>query len=528
MYQSYSTPYVYTPKYMGYLYQSSYEVIPLSLDLIPDQSVRAVLVPHGSYEQCGSILNEVYRRVPWENIKKILFLNTIHQHQDEIQKIVIPFYTVIQFPRHKLYVDTVWREQLLKHSDVVLDIDNKYIYDQSMDVQMPYILTLCHPDTVVLPIIVGKNIRLNQIANLLLQNCTEDTLVIITTDFCHYGPEHNFVDTDKNPLRFIRVNDYNSIKELSYGSIRTFKAVGMCGKYNSLLWLIMARKMGLNSQLLSYKTTGDNQIVNNNFSSISYAGLIFGTFSPTSSIDTIFNYRKLLTKIRYCIKCNKKIDIAKISKGNVAMMVRATLILIDCIIPVYQFKIISELQIFNDIKNLCILDKLTKSRWAIITLYDNNKIIGRSVIDDKLNSAYNFTEQLIISTINIAMFNPKYIESSLRTQSNYSYLHSSEKYRFNVSTIRAEKDMLPNKLWSYYEQGIHGIRYVLNDIETYILPSEIQINDMDNLVVSSDKEYCKKVFFENNLFHILFKENEIDEEWPKGKYSLFKSDNVVG
>lgn len=103
--------------------------------------------------------------------------------------------------------------------DLPLDID---IYEHSLEMQIPYIkyFTKDMPDVTIVPIMTGK-LNLQQekhIAKVLLDYYKDDeNIFVISEDFCHWGPRHDFWYHEEKNGKIYQSIEY--IDKLAFESI---------------------------------------------------------------------------------------------------------------------------------------------------------------------------------------------------------------------------------------------------------------------------------------------------------------------
>lgn len=523
---------MFTPKFLGYMYPASYNEVPQNLKLEPNLDIRAVITPHGNYQECGTVFNEVYRRIPWNHIKRVIYIGILHESSKNIK---VGNFSLIRFPYHTFLIDTVLKNKLITLDGFELDHENMIISESSFEVQLPYIVSLASPNTLILPIVVGKEVNLYKASEKLVELCDDQTLFIISTDLFHYGPEHSFVDKNpSNAREIIRSHDYENMKAIFDCSLSRFKGLGMCGQYNSLLWILMNQRLKLKPELLEYRTSGDSSPLDRDHSSISYAGVIYGKDDRNNNFEQIFYYRKIWTRVDYFVRKNTKIDLMQIARNNIASIPRICLILFDTVTTDHRFKTISHFQVFNTIRNLCDVDKPPKMRSFYITVLDQDQIIGRQGINKETSDPiYNFLEQMILQTINACCFDPQYPTSSLKSKENYPYLHISSRYKFIVTTLKTEKEIPTNKFWQNFKPNVHGVRLEYDGKSALLLPDETncELLDMNDFKDLKDRDYYNGLAFETTTFGTLLKKMGHDTSWTnwvKGKVFLFSTEDTVG
>lgn len=505
------------------MYPKNYYHIPWSLDFKPDKEVQAIMVPHGSYNACGSILDRIYSIVDWDRFTKIILLGTLHE---SFSKVILPSFSLIRFPKHRLRIDTRIRNYLMTVDGFQIDTENRFQYEPSIEAQLPYLASLCRNDCFLVPLLIGKEVSLSSVANELHKFVNNNTLIVLSTDMFHYGPEHNFVESDiRNKKKLIVEHDYRSLQGIFGNSLKKFEGVGMCGMYSTLLWIFMNQKLNLYPSLLEYYGTGD--FANSkryNFSSVSHAGVVFSKDKRDNHLDKTLGHRLLWAEIDDAITNNEKIDLLKITEGKLALIPRVTLIVFHLEVNEYRFKTISHFQVFNTVRNRFQIDKNGKKRGLAVTIYDRSEKAGsRGISLEGINrEPYNVYEQVIMQTINAAMFDPKYPKSPFRSKPDYNDLFIKDRFTFRVSTVNQEKEVTTDKFWQTYKPGVHGIRLEFKNKTAQLVPEDVYVDDV---IGKKTILYYDKLSFETINFRKLLDKMKLGgswNDWLRGKVYLFK------
>ncbi|MBD3273134.1 AmmeMemoRadiSam system protein A, partial [Candidatus Dependentiae bacterium] len=186
-----------------------------------------------------------------------------------------------------------------KNFKIIKNIFNK---EHSLEIQLPF-LQKTIKNFKIIPLIVG-NIKENnyeKIAKKINSFIDENTLIVISTDFMHFGKNYNYTPFNKDILDFIRFVDSAALEAIGKKSFNMFNTVlknsgtTICGKNCIKILLKILNKKNFESlepKLTCYYTSAQlsNARKNNNINikkllsnlpdklvknSVSYAGLIF-------------------------------------------------------------------------------------------------------------------------------------------------------------------------------------------------------------------------------------------------------------
>ncbi len=204
--------------------------------------------------------------------------------------------------------------------NMVPDTHSIYAKEHAIEVQLPFVYRYignngAHSVSIV-PLIVGSldTNQIREVADSLSQYIDEHTLVIVSSDFTHYGPRFDYTPfSDHQSLR-VRQLDSGALQKIQHYDLNGFLSyvsrtgATICGRIPiALLLALLERKTwddkqgaDTESHLVAYKTSQDvksSDSSNNHsadFESVSYASLVFTNQqeSPLSTRDQYTEYEK--------------------------------------------------------------------------------------------------------------------------------------------------------------------------------------------------------------------------------------------
>lgn len=269
-------------------------------------SVRALIVPHASIYFSGLCAATAYQTlVPQERtkntkIKRVIILCPTHTAL--LKGCSIPQFDVYQTPLGNIELDKKAISYLTVNQIFQAD-PRAHEQEHAIEIQLPF-LQKTIADFKLVPLIVGHvtDQDIDDILHGLAKIINEETLVVISSDFLHHGPQYDYAVFDQNILANIRFADSQAINTICAQDYRAFeqylKSTGatICGQnpIKILLGLINKQLIGnVNARLSCYYTSAhmgkarknENQIsVNDLFidhcdqnvhDSVSYAGIVF-------------------------------------------------------------------------------------------------------------------------------------------------------------------------------------------------------------------------------------------------------------
>src|SRR3989344_5682890 len=204
---------------------------------------RILFAPHAGYPYSGPVAAYSFKALAGANYKKAIILGPSHN-----------------FPVSGLYLSgaTHWETPLglVKLADINSELaklpgftvdDKVHEPEHSLEMEVPFLQTVL-PEIEIVPIIVGQlNVsQQTELARVLAQYLTEDTVLIVSVDLSHYHPYKDAVALDQQSISDILELDNQGILA---DEIDAPWAVGAV--------LELAKAQSYQPQLLKYLNSGD-------------------------------------------------------------------------------------------------------------------------------------------------------------------------------------------------------------------------------------------------------------------------------
>lgn len=299
-----------------------------NLNVVVDpNAIKALIVPHAGIYFSGLCVASVYQNL-LENkqtgeknhfIKKIIILSP--SHVVAFEGISLPDYDEYQTVLGNMEVDQKSLETLSKNSSFSIN-PRAHALEHAIEIQLPFLQRVVEDFTIV-PLVVGQieTNEYDQIIQSLKDIIDETTLVVISSDFTHYGEDYGYNPFDNKIFNKIRFVDFLSVDAIAQKSFDKFDAAlkktfsTICGvnAIKILLKLIENQVFGdIQARVSCYYTSSQieqarekNKInvkklfedVSDEFAknSVSYAGVFFTTqkFKSLELKDQLTQYEKL-------------------------------------------------------------------------------------------------------------------------------------------------------------------------------------------------------------------------------------------
>ncbi|MBT4989212.1 MAG: AmmeMemoRadiSam system protein B [Rickettsiales bacterium] len=245
------------------------------------EPVKAMICPHAGYIYSGNVLGKAAINISKNHYSKIIILGPCHYAAVK-DLAILTNYQSIQTPigTSNILSDDV--DKLIKHP--LFEIEDKFHKaEHSIQMQIPVLQYLC-PETPILPIIFGSLSweASKEIANQITQIIDNKTLIIVSSDFTHYGDNFDFApftDRSKGTVREqIESHDMNAINPILANDINSYQDFirtenhTICGCYAIEVLMQLCKNNQTKFKLCDYKTSGD--LTGDYSHSVSYAAIV--------------------------------------------------------------------------------------------------------------------------------------------------------------------------------------------------------------------------------------------------------------
>src|SRR5574341_1857787 len=300
-------PQVWEPQVAGRFYPGNETVlreqINTFLKKIPKQPLKgkpvAIISPHAGYQYSGQVAAYGYSAIKDYGFTRVIILAFKHIMFKRFRGASILTVKNFKTPLGLIPVDLDACNQLLAypasssqnttHKSIKLfgTFEDAYQEEHSLENQLPFLQTTLGAFKLV-PIMVGILIDddFDKVADAIKPLMDDKTLIVVSSDFTHYGEGYGYVPFKKDIRKNIHNLDYGAFEKILSKDFEGLKAyrketgINACGimPIELLLKLLPPDAYG---EILNYDTSGHQS---NNFSfSVSYASIIFTKLLETKS-----------------------------------------------------------------------------------------------------------------------------------------------------------------------------------------------------------------------------------------------------
>ncbi|HHT9111974.1 MAG: AmmeMemoRadiSam system protein B [Planctomycetes bacterium] len=294
------TSQVWEPQVAGRFYPGNETVLKEQIDTflkkIPKQSLKgkpvAIISPHAGYQYSGQVAAYGYSAIKDAGFNRVVILAPSHfMSGKRFRGVSILPVKNFKTPLGVIPVDEDACNQLLNSSKeskpetslqatkLFGTYEGAYKGEHSLETQLPF-LQMALGTFKLVPVIVGVLIDndYDQVANAIRPLMDDKTLVVVSSDFTHYGEGYGYVPFRKDIEKNVRSLDYGAFDKIlskDFDGLRIYRketGINACGiiPIALLLKLLPSEAQG---EILNYDTSGHQS---NDFSfSVSYASVLF-------------------------------------------------------------------------------------------------------------------------------------------------------------------------------------------------------------------------------------------------------------
>lgn len=321
-------------------------------DVEPANNVIAFILPHAGYQYSGrtAVLG---LKTAAKQYKRVIVIGPSHRVPME-EVLSVPRATHYETPLGQVPLDVEFINKLLEHP-VFQNIPQADEYEHSTQIEV-LLLQCAQKDFKLVPIVAGScsEETIMQVAAILKSLIDDDTLVIASSDFTHYGPNYGYIPFRENipeQLRQLDIGAFEYISKLDgKGFLEYERKTGatICGSVPIAILLSMLDKT-TEVKLIKYSTSGE---LTGDFSnSVSYFSIAFSGKWGHSSV--------VKPQVGIC-------DLGEEDKKQLLVLARKSLVYF---LHNRKTPDVSEL-------NITVSDAMKRQRAAFVTLEENSRLRG--------------------------------------------------------------------------------------------------------------------------------------------------------
>ena len=243
----------------------------------------AVIAPHAGYQYSGLAAGWAFRPLEGWKIKRVILMGPSHRYP--LRGVSVDAFDNYVTPLGKVPVDKEACKELLKKPFFKRE-PRASLDEHSLEIELPFLQTVLEEFTLI-PLIVGdvNESEAARIAGELKRFVDDETVVVASSDFTHYGMSFGYAPFRKDVRKNIEKLDKGAIdlilkKDLTgYLSYLGKTGATICGR-NPIAILIEMLPENAHGHLLKYYTSGD--LTDDYSHSVSYAAILFTVTEKTT------------------------------------------------------------------------------------------------------------------------------------------------------------------------------------------------------------------------------------------------------
>ncbi len=243
------------------------------------QAKPAVLiVPHAGFEYSGLVAAKGFRRIGSCGYERVILLGP--NHYVPLEGAAVPSSSTYRTPLGDVPLDVEAIESLGGAAGLRVD-DGPFQPEHCLEAEIPFLQRQLRPGWRLLPLLVGMlDPRTGgaPIADLLRPFRQPDTLIVVSSDFTHYGRSFDYVPFDRDVPARIEALDMEAVERIlawdgaGFETYLTRTGATICGR-NAIRVLLHLVDRELDGDLAAYDTSG--RMTGQWDHSVSYASLAF-------------------------------------------------------------------------------------------------------------------------------------------------------------------------------------------------------------------------------------------------------------
>ena len=239
-------------------------------------NVIALILPHAGYRFSGQTAASGVKTIDKE-YERVVIIGPSHYVRME-EMLSVPRVTHYETPLGQIALDVEFIDELLKYS-VFQNVPQSHKHEHSVQIELP-LLQHSQRDFKLVPIVAGTcSLETISKAGAILGSLVDDqTLVIASSDFVHYGPNYGytpFLGNIPEQIEELDMGAYEYIADLdSKGFLEYKRRTGatICGYVPIAILLSMLEKP-VEAELIKYTTSGE--LMGDFSNSVSYLSAAF-------------------------------------------------------------------------------------------------------------------------------------------------------------------------------------------------------------------------------------------------------------
>jgi AmmeMemoRadiSam system protein B/AmmeMemoRadiSam system protein A len=240
--------------------------------------VRALIVPHAGYQYSGPAAAYAYATIRGQDIKRVIIMAPTHTTY--FYGVSIPRVRAYETPLGELPLDWEQVSKLLKMKPFSSHPE-AHQQEHSVEIQLPLLkFVLSSKNFTIIPMVFGElnDKDYEKVAGAIAPLLDDNTLIIASSDFTHYGKRYRYTPFDKDIRENLRKLDSGAIEKIvsfdfpGFLKYKNDTGATICG-FRPIAILLKLLGGNYYPEVLSYYMSAD--ITGDLSESVSYASICF-------------------------------------------------------------------------------------------------------------------------------------------------------------------------------------------------------------------------------------------------------------
>lgn len=240
-------------------------------------TIRAIIVPHAGYRFSGQVAATAFRQLE-DDYETVIIMGP--SHTSNFIGASIPDFTHYETPLGLVKISK--KAKSLAEEKFFQSHPTAHLKEHDLEIELPFLQTVIK-DFEIIPIIIGASTtpdELKGIAETLKKYVDDKTLIVVSSDFTHYGSNYNYIPFTENIPENLRKLDFTAVDRIlsmdASGFLEFLDKTGstICGRHPITILLYMFEdEVNIKPYLLYYTTSG--ALTDDYTNSVSYLTMAF-------------------------------------------------------------------------------------------------------------------------------------------------------------------------------------------------------------------------------------------------------------
>ncbi len=265
-----------------------------------EQNPLALVIPHAGHQWSGSTAASAYVNIPKANeIRRVFILSP--NHRMPVRGVVTDRVDAFSTPLGDVPVDSALINDWLER-DLIGESSQAHRQEHAIEIQLPFLQTILE-DFSIVPLIVGQldKDELLKFSRALKESLKPNDLLVISSDFLHYGEGFGYVPFGAPVIENIRQYDMATFEAISALDVHVFEEHILkephCACGSNSLWVLSAVFQDSKSVVVKLDYNTSAMISGEDDMSVSYMALaVVPKTSIKADIQSSTEHNKMISQ----------------------------------------------------------------------------------------------------------------------------------------------------------------------------------------------------------------------------------------